>query len=317
MNFKQSAINYLRHEHFGLFLKYYFGISEWRRSILDFEKVVIEWDLEVLGEKPNECHWKRESDTLFILGSGPSINHLDKQFWEVVAANDSVGMNFWLVHHFTPSFYHGELIDLGRPGATAAMNALFHWMDIREVAYQNTPFLLSELQPNHTDMLSRMSPAWRQRVIGVPTVYPVFANSEEGTEVLLYLKKRDFFTPNRIKRVMMYQSSVTKMIVLGLLMGYKRLVLCGVDLNVPGYFFEDREVYPLGPNLRRTKGEEEKGVHNTQIQAEFFAPVSTAILLLRDLILEPLGISLELAHPSSLLYPDLSVFEPGPIQRNR
>ena len=47
----------------------------------------------------------KRSDTLFVLGSGPSINRIPQERWRAIAAHDSVGFNFWPYHPFVPTFY--------------------------------------------------------------------------------------------------------------------------------------------------------------------------------------------------------------------
>src|SRR4051812_5714569 len=53
----------------------------------------------------------RRSDTLFILGSGPSINRISAERWQAIAQHDTVGFNFWLCHSYLPTFYFYERID--------------------------------------------------------------------------------------------------------------------------------------------------------------------------------------------------------------
>src|SRR5205085_6794487 len=50
----------------------------------------------------------KTSDTLFILGSGPSINAISPDRWEAIARSDSIGFNFWLYHPFVPKIYFFE-----------------------------------------------------------------------------------------------------------------------------------------------------------------------------------------------------------------
>lgn len=55
---------------------------------------------------PREITRLRTSEKLFILGSGLSINEIVD--WAHIAAHDSVGFNFWLIHDFVPDFYFIE-----------------------------------------------------------------------------------------------------------------------------------------------------------------------------------------------------------------
>ena len=45
----------------------------------------------------------KNSDTLFILGSGESINSI--KIWDKIRSHDSVGFNYFIFNNFVPSFY--------------------------------------------------------------------------------------------------------------------------------------------------------------------------------------------------------------------
>ena len=44
----------------------------------------------------------KTSDTVFVLGSGWSINEITEQRWKVIGRHDTIALNFWLVHPFVP-----------------------------------------------------------------------------------------------------------------------------------------------------------------------------------------------------------------------
>ena len=45
----------------------------------------------------------KNSDTLFILGSGESINSI--KIWDKIRSHDSIGFNYFIFNNFVPSFY--------------------------------------------------------------------------------------------------------------------------------------------------------------------------------------------------------------------
>src|ERR1700732_770880 len=55
----------------------------------------------------------QNSDTLFILGSGPSINQISSERWAAISHHDTIGFNFWLYHRFVPKIYFAESHILG------------------------------------------------------------------------------------------------------------------------------------------------------------------------------------------------------------
>lgn len=50
---------------------------------------------------------RRKSDTVFILGSGDSINKIKD--WSEIKEHDSLGFNFFMAHDFVPDFYFIEI----------------------------------------------------------------------------------------------------------------------------------------------------------------------------------------------------------------
>ena len=52
----------------------------------------------------------KTSDTVFILGSGWSINEITDARWSIIARHDSIAMNFWPFHPFVPRIYLFENI---------------------------------------------------------------------------------------------------------------------------------------------------------------------------------------------------------------
>ncbi len=47
----------------------------------------------------------KTSDTVFILGSGWSINEIPDNRWDVIGRHDTIGFNFWPVHPFVPRIF--------------------------------------------------------------------------------------------------------------------------------------------------------------------------------------------------------------------
>ena len=59
---------------------------------------------EISAKKWNLSSYK-QSDTLFILGSGGSIATCSDKQWETIGKHDSIGFNFWLLHEFVPTYF--------------------------------------------------------------------------------------------------------------------------------------------------------------------------------------------------------------------
>jgi hypothetical protein len=55
----------------------------------------------------------KTSDTVFILGSGWSINEIPDERWSAIARHESIGFNFWPVHPFVPCIFVFENLCTG------------------------------------------------------------------------------------------------------------------------------------------------------------------------------------------------------------
>ena len=61
------------------------------------------------GFDVSEFRARKGSDTLYVLGSGASVGRLTRADFDAIAAADSIGLNFWLLHDFVPDFYQFEV----------------------------------------------------------------------------------------------------------------------------------------------------------------------------------------------------------------
>ena len=58
-------------------------------------------------------HLRKENSTLFILGSGESVEEVTTEQWDFVRRSTSVGINSWGVHDFVPDAYSFEEVKDG------------------------------------------------------------------------------------------------------------------------------------------------------------------------------------------------------------
>src|SRR5262249_36622754 len=87
---------------YPLLLRFYYAWY-FSRKLTRFERTRLSLGITRLSWVDLSQH--RRSETLFILGSGPSINQISEERWRFIASHDSVGVNMWLYHRFVPTFY--------------------------------------------------------------------------------------------------------------------------------------------------------------------------------------------------------------------
>src|SRR5205823_1453288 len=110
----------------------------------------------------------KKSDTIFLLGSGPSINHISPDRWACIAQHDSIGFNFWVLHPFVPTLYSFEAIDhVRRPDVHAAFRAA---IERRAADYREVPKIVTELKHAAAQKLLELPADFRQNLY---TVYSI------------------------------------------------------------------------------------------------------------------------------------------------
>ncbi len=187
-------------------------------------------------------HLRKENSTLFILGSGESVEEVTTKQWDFVRRSTSVGINSWVVHDFVPDAYSFEEVKDG--GYTDVSSTLSKLLTRPEVLARRPRILM--LRPHASTPASR--------VVDIP--------SDLRSEVRLY-GRTTLFTrdaknlPRDIERVLISMvknkvpagisldagMSVSRLISLGARAGFHRIVLVGVDLNSPRYFFDVNTEY--------------------------------------------------------------------------
>jgi hypothetical protein len=240
----------------------------------------------------------KKSNTVFILGSGPSINAIHKEKWSAIAKHDSMACNFWLFHNFVPTFYfyeairceNGELLEVFR--RVADRRAIEYAPCIKVVTG------LANLAPEFD--LFRPDP-WANDLYTVYTI-PVAARDESefiyGLRHLRWL--RLFRSSGTIRFIFKQASSVTGLIALAVRMGYKQIVLCGIDLHTGEYFFQNPQLYP---DSAEVAFQPRNAPHLLITSQTWKILTDTAVVLMKHEILEPAGIKIYVENRSSRLWP--------------
>jgi len=171
----------------------------------------------------------KNSDTLFILGSGSSIEEVTEKQWDIIAKNDSLAFNWFIYHKFIPKFYH---IEYDR----SLFFREFQKSAIKKRAfdYRNTVIFVHHIARKR-GMHPRFMPDFfpfnpkccfykYPNIIKKPTIQPLTAE--------------DF------KNGFQIRGCLNLMLYIAYKMNYKNIVLMGVDLLNHIYFYDDYEKYP-------------------------------------------------------------------------
>jgi hypothetical protein len=248
---------------------------------------------------------KRSSETLFIMGSGGSIAAYPARRFEEIQNNDSIGFNFWMLHEMVPTYYVAELL----PNSQRSLDLLVN-LTRRAEDYQNVTVILKD------------SPTLQNNIQNIPATFKnVYISSQlnipgnDDARLAKWLRLLDrlgLFSGNAKKGLFLYrQASLSWLMVFAILQGYQNIVLCGVDLITPEYFYEIDSRYCVEKNLRIPPPEFEESVHPTLLEnlSSGKLPIDRILTITNRELLQPREVRLFTGSKKTILHPMLPRYE--------
>jgi hypothetical protein len=256
----------------------------------------------------------KSSDTVFILGSGSSINNIDGEQWSHISQHDSIGLNRWPVHHHTPTFLVFEIrMDSHLDGFRSKY---WHLLNYKKKEYQDVPIILKDTSVVCEELDLQHLPTWLKgdlivscdsafsRIIGLNSSIP------ENNKLLQYLNEAGFFEQNSVKTIYRKRGSISYLLHLSVILGYENIVLCGVDLDDSNHFFvENKDEYSNIPVPRKPQDNTDEGKHLTNDPKEGSLTIDKIIHSLNEIVLTPRDIDLFIESRDSALYPGLELYK--------
>lgn len=246
-------------------------------------------------------------NTCFILGSGGSINSLTESNWEDVKSQTSIGINSWILHRFVPSILIFEC------GRSPAYNALFFKnIKKREKEYQDTMLFWKDagraIHGNH--YLDFNGPA---KNLFFPLIYKPCLLREGATpkDTSLFGVVQFFLHKLGIPVFHYSRATVVLAIDVAVRLGFKKIVLCGVDLTSTKYFWEidnQKEIICENVELPSNTGQEGQAIHSTIDPSVYPLTVDNVIYNLNEKYLKPLDVNLFVGSEKSALFPRLPCY---------
>lgn len=257
---------------------------------------------------------RKSSDTIFILGSGYSINNLTAKDWDLIESHDSFGFNSWMFHKHIPTYYGWE-ISFKKTYYDAQNRALAS----KQGAYKNVPvFMQYQHAVNRSFSLEDIA-------VSEDNLYyftPFFPHTTNRSLLKKMVRKKLNSKTKELNEVVNYSGSLSYIIMMCYYLGYKEIVLLGIDLNDPRYWF--MRDYDLDEHAQGFKKvhldyyKERVGADSMQkkhatVEKAFTKkfgslPIDEYIAILKK-ELEVKGVSLKIGHKGSKLYPMLPLYE--------
>ena len=170
----------------------------------------------------------KTSDTIFILGSGPSLGSLNQEQIRVINQNDSLGISLsFLFDQIIPTYH---LLPLERESAeNRGRTTMLNLFQDYRLSYKETIMLLPQ------KILFRLGhPRW------IPQAFPV----NPRIHYWRTKKKPPFsesagFNTEYFDKSLIYRGTLTVALDIAVSLGYQTIVLIGVDPRRWRYFYQD------------------------------------------------------------------------------
>jgi hypothetical protein len=248
----------------------------------------------------------KKSDTVFILGSGPSINRLDDSFFQKVREHDSIGFNFWFAHKFVPSIY---MFQIAIDWSYEPMVNIFY---DRSQNYKDVPFLFrgSGVAKGKIDFQDKRLEPLLQKEVYFLNEYPIHSGCSIDIDLLIeharILGMMDFGRIGTL--VPKWRGTLGLIVSLCYQMGYKKIVLCGMDMQDNKHFWD----FPEYADIQEKYGlyDMSTGITNMTCKDYSANTVPDYIYKLKDWMFKQNGVELYVANQQTILYPAIPVY-PG------
>jgi hypothetical protein len=167
----------------------------------------------------------RKSDTVFIFGSGSSLNDIDAREWQAIGRHDTIGFNWFVHERFVRCDYH-LVREIGSSDLdeTVWRPQLAQYSDLirRNPHFANTVFLVQ----------TGFRATNGNRAIGLRLL-------PAGARVFLWRSRRERTEPTRslTDGLAHAHGTLAECVNFAYLLGWRRIVLAGVDLYDRRYFW--------------------------------------------------------------------------------
>lgn len=203
------------------------------------------------------------NQTMFIFGTGPSINELTPANWSFVHSQQSIGINYFSLHSFIPNFYFFE------PARDRSLRNAWHGLESTIGAPLDTRILLYSPGRRYTQdwesVMGSLHFSLKESVELYVGHYPLARNQKSLEREYSFLLSKTYYANNRFA-VVDPSFTVGRALWFAINQRFKRVVLVGIDLNSANYFYQDSMYKLKAPQITsgRIPWGKEGNVHKTE-----------------------------------------------------
>jgi hypothetical protein len=256
----------------------------------------------------------KSSNTLFVLGSGSSINEISDKKWKHIEKHDSIGLNRWPIHDHIPTYHVFEMkIQTGYEKYNKQYKNL---LEARRKQYSDLPIILKNSTSVKNSLNQAHLPDWLlgDLIISSDSGFDELVDFDSSTEdneyLLRYLLGRGYFDQGNLEMLYRKRGSISYLLHLASVLGYKKVVLCGVDMIDSEYFFEERVDYYEQKKrpIPKHESDQKSGKHETNDEKFGQLTLDKVILSMKNTVFNLKGMDLYVENDISALHPDLPLY---------
>ena len=264
-------------------------------------RLVERWS-QSLGIPPLTLDWLSEGikpdSTLFLLGSGESIEALTETEWAEVQENFSIGINAWPLHPFVPNVLAFEPFD----EASTDYLQLFEKILFESRFSSRRPKVLL-FRPNKTQDGNRyllIPESLRKNARLYGRFVPNSRNLRTVSQEIVKLGELQKWRKIADSLVLDSGASIIRLVSLGMRLGFTKIVLLGVDLNGGQYFWEKNPERLAARSVRSFSPGFVRPIHETMVR-DTKPFVLTEVLGILNEVMRRAGVSLFAGSRESVL----------------
>ena len=266
----------------------------------------------------NQLKKDKKTDTVFILGSGPSINKINKSQWNYINLKDSWGFNFWLCHHHIPDcFFAQSHIDIEEDQRyNFEMDTLMNQMLTDKIQLYNKVkfYLRGDNVNDYKFQKSQFGETIFKNDINYCFLSELIVRSKSKIrpyKLMIRMFKLGFFTnKSNISPIPKFGNTTTELISLALISGYKKIILCGIDMNDGGHFYDEHiylNKYKLLNKLKNFSNKSKIHPHMDKDQLKYSS--KDVIKDLNRFSKEKFNAEIFVSNSTSSLYPEIKKYQ--------